>query len=230
VVTVNREPALALLVLIALLLGGCSLDSDDSAQPVETVEVVQPGAPGEGTRTLTPEEVENLEVTPHTKADVRFMQGMIHHHAQALRMTRMVPKRSTQRDIKLMALRMDLTQAGEIDLMQNWLKARNQVAPELHPVHGHAHGVGQGRKMPGMLTERQLKRLGAARGGTFDRLFLQSMIFHHQGALQMVADLYAAGGGAELEVANLARHVDSDQQIEIGRMQKMLADLRASKG
>jgi uncharacterized protein (DUF305 family) len=225
VFTVNREPALAVLVLTAVLLGGCSGDSGDSAQPTETVEVVQPGAPGEGTRTLTPEDVERIEAAPHTKADVRFMQSMIHHHAQALRMARLVPKRSRQRDVRLLAQRIDLSQAGEIELMQNWLKARNEAAPELHPVHGHAHGVGQGRSMPGMLTARQFKRLAAARDGAFNRLFLRSMIQHHQGALRMVADLYAAGGGGELEVGNFARHVDSDQQVEIGRMQKLLASL-----
>jgi uncharacterized protein (DUF305 family) len=223
--TVNVEPARTLLVLAAFVLGGCSLGSDESAQPVETVEVVQPGAPGQGTRTLTPEEVEDIETTPHTKADIRFMQGMIHHHAQALRMARLVPKRTRQRDINLLAERIDLSQAGEVELMQNWLKARNEAAPELHPVHGHAHGVGQSRAMPGMLSERQLKRLAATRGRAFDRLFLRSMIVHHQGAVKMVADLYVEGGGAELDVGNFARHVESDQQIEIGRMQKLFASL-----
>ena len=223
--TVNGQRARALLVIALFALGGCSFGTEDSAQPVETVEVVQPGAPGEGTRTLTPEEVEDIETTPHTKADVRFMQGMIHHHAQALRMARLAPRRTGQRDVTLLAKRIDLSQASEVELMQNWLKARNEAAPELHPVHGHAHGVGLSRAMPGMLSQPQLKRLAATRGRAFDRLFLRSMIYHHQGAVKMVADLYVEGGGAELEVGNFARHVESDQQIEIGRMQKLLASL-----
>jgi uncharacterized protein (DUF305 family) len=189
--------------------------------------VVQPGAPGEGTRTLTPEELENVERTGHTEADVRFMQGMIHHHAQALRMTSLVPRRSTRRDIALLAKRIDLSQTSEIELMRKWLEARNEAAPELHPAHGHAHGTGQGRLMPGMLTEPQLKRLARARGSAFDLLFLRSMIYHHRGAVKMVEELYAGNGGSESEIDAFARHVDSDQQIEIDRMQDLLAKLRA---
>lgn len=189
--------------------------------------IVQPGAPGEGTRTLTPEELENVERTGHTEADVRFMQEMLHHHAQALRMTSLVPRRSTRRDIALLAKRIDLSQTSEIELMRKWLEARNEAAPELHPAHGHAHGTGQGRLMPGMLTEPQLKRLARARGRAFDRLFLRSMIYHHRGAVKMVEELYAGNGGSESEIDAFARHVDSDQQIEIDRMQDLLAKLRA---
>ena len=80
--------------------------------------------------------------------------------------------------------------------------------------------------MPGMLTESQLKRLARARGSTFDRLFLRSMIYHHRGAVEMVEALYAGNGGSESEIDAFARHVDSDQQIEIDRMQDLLAKLR----
>ena len=80
--------------------------------------------------------------------------------------------------------------------------------------------------MPGMLTEPELKKLAAARGKAFYRLFLESMIRHHQGAMQMVAELFEAEGGAEPEAGQFARHVDADQQIEIARMRTMLAELR----
>ena len=74
-----------------------------------------------------------------------------------------------------------------------------------------------------MLTEPLLKKPAAAHGKAFDRLFLESMIRHHQGAMQMVTELFDAEGGAEPEAGAFARHVDADQQIEIARMQTMLA-------
>jgi uncharacterized protein (DUF305 family) len=155
------------------------------------------------------------------------MQGMIQHHAQALRMTDLVPARSRRRQIAQLAKRIDLSQETEIELMRSWLEARNEAAPELHRVHGHAHGAGLGRRMPGMLTEAQLDRLAAARSTAFDRLFLESMIRHHQGAVTMVEQLYAGGDGAEPEIDAFARNVDADQQIEIDRMRKLLATLPA---
>jgi uncharacterized protein (DUF305 family) len=153
------------------------------------------------------------------------MQGMIHHHAQALRMTALVPTRTSRPGLELLAKRIDVSQEAEIDQMQKWLKARGEAAPELHRLHGHAHGAGQ-VLMPGMLTEPELKQLAAARGAAFDRLFLEFMIKHHEGAMTMVAELYASDGGAESEIDAFARHVDSDQQIEIGRMKETLKTLR----
>jgi uncharacterized protein (DUF305 family) len=150
---------------------------------------------------------------------------MIHHHAQAIRMTNLVPARSTRRGIKLMARRIDISQVDEISQIRRWLRARGEEAPKLDHAHGRASGAGGGHRMPGMLSEAELTRLAAARGAAFDRLFLTSMIRHHQGALKMVADLYAANGGAEPELGVFVRHVDSDQQIEIARMQKELAQL-----
>jgi uncharacterized protein (DUF305 family) len=216
----------SLLAVLATALAGCSggPDGQPAASGETAPNIVQPGAPGEGTRTLTPEELAEIESPDPTQADVRFVQGMIHHHAQALRMTNLVPERSRRRAVELLARRIDLSQESEIDLMRRWLEARGEEAPELHRPHGHAHGTGQGL-MPGMLTERELDRLQAARRSRFDRLFLQFMIRHHEGALRMVGDLRAAGGGAEPEIDAFARHVESDQQIEINRMLQMLAKL-----
>ena len=222
---VNRQRARWLVVALSLVLAGCSggADEPDSGDPAPNI--VQPGAPGEGTRTLTPEELEGIKRTEHTEADVRFMQGMIQHHAQALRMTSFVPTRSRRRAIALLAKRIDLSQAGEIEQIRSWLEARDEEAPQLHRAHGHAHGPGIGRLMPGMLTESQLEQLAARRGTSFDRLFLQSMIRHHEGAVTMVEQLYAGDAGAEPEIDAFARHVDSDQQIEIDRMRALLTAL-----
>ncbi len=211
-------------LLALLVLAGCSGAAE--TEPATTGElapsIVQPGAPGEGTRTLSPNDLAELEQTSHTDGDVAFMQGMIHHHAQALRMTALVPERSTSLGVELLAERIDVSQEGEIELMRAWLEARDEPAPELHRPHGHAHGAGQ-VLMPGMLTEPELKRLAAARGAAFDRLFLESMIRHHRGALTMVEGLYGSNSGAESAVDAFARDVDSDQRIEIARMQGMRA-------
>jgi uncharacterized protein (DUF305 family) len=228
---VNRRNLALTLLAGAALAAGCAGGSEDeggapAAQPAPNI--VQPGAPGEPTRTLTPEELEQLPQTTYTPADVDFMQGMIDHHAQALRMTGLVPARGRSRDVRLLAKRMELSQETEIDQIRDWLIERGEDAPTANRKTGHAHGS-DGTLMPGMLTEAELKRLEAARGTGFDRLFLRSMIRHHEGALQMVAELEAASGGAEAAINAFVRHVDSDQRIEIGRMQQTLEALAAER-
>ena len=108
--------------------------------------------------------------------------------------------------------------------MRKWLETRDEETPILHRVHGHAHGTGVAA-MPGMLTLRQRQRLEIATGTAFDRLFLRFMIQHHRGALTMVDLLYASDGGLEPEADAFARHVDSEQTIEIARMEQLLADI-----
>ena len=156
----------------------------------------------------------------YTEADVRFLQMMIPHHAQALEMTALVPSRSTRRDVRLTAQRIELSQEEEIGMMQRWLRARWLEAPEGQA--GHQHGAGHAH-MPGMLTPQEMDRLRAASGAEFDRLFLEYMIRHHEGALAMVAELFATpGAGQEPELFGMASEVDSDQRMEIARMRAML--------
>lgn len=209
--------------VLALTLAGCSGGDDETGAADETApNIVQPGAPGQPSRTLTPQELTEIEPTKHTAADVAFMQGMIHHHAQALRMTALVPPRSSRNRIELLAERIEISQEAEIEQMRHWLKERGEAPAQ---PHGHAHGGGQAL-LPGMLTEPELKRLAAASGTAFDRLFLTFMVHHHVGATRMVAELYASDGGAEPEIDAFARHVDADQLIEIDRMKETLKTLR----
>jgi uncharacterized protein (DUF305 family) len=216
----------AAIPLAAVALAGCG-GSDEPPPPPDEPEanIVQPGAPGEPSRKLTEEEAAKQETTKHTKADVDFMQHMIHHHWQAILMTKWVPRRSPGPDIPLMAKRMEISQESEIDLMQQWLRQRGIKPNEPGDHGGHDHGTGEDLP-PGMLTSRQLGRLWNTKGRAFDRLFLRYMTFHHQGALQMVQELQADGGGAEPELSAFTRHVEADQGIEIARMQDLLADLR----
>lgn len=161
----------------------------------------------------------------YTRADVDFMAGMIHHHAQALVMSRMAPSHGASPPLQIMARRIINAQNDEIDLMQAWLRDRGERVPEprsaMHADHNAGHAM-----MPGMLTDEQMAALDAARGEEFDRLFLQFMIQHHQGAVTMVNELVAIPGAAREEaVFKLASDIGADQTSEITRMQTMLRDL-----
>jgi len=182
--------------------------------------VVQPGAPGQSARTLSPEEVAALSAPPHVAADAAFMRRMIPHHAQALEMTALVAGRASGADIPQLAQRIEISQRDEIAQMERWLMSRGEALPTPHANH-----VGHGGLMPGMLDATELAALAAARGAAFDKLFLELMIRHHRGALTMVEELYAVGGGIEPASDRFAREVNADQNIEIQRMQEMLGEL-----
>lgn len=169
----------------------------------------------------------------YAAADVEFMQGMIGHHAQALDMAALVPARTTTESIHLLARRIEISQKDEIRLMQTWLEDRGQTAPDAGgAAHHHtAGGHDMLMLMPGMLTPEQMSQLAAARNAEFDRLFLQLMIQHHQGALTMVKTLFASPGAAqETDTFRYVSDVDTDQRIEIERMRKLLASMPAAPG
>lgn len=153
-----------------------------------------------------------------TEADVRFMQGMIAHHAQAIHMSRMAATRGANPRLLRFAQKIDQSQAGEIVLMREWLQANKQFAPDT--------SSWRAMTMHGMLTAEELARLEAARGPAFDRMFLEYMIRHHEGALKMVADLLATPRAAQdVDVSVLANDVETTQTAEIGLMRQMLAEL-----
>ena len=213
--------ALALAVAVAGCGGGGSDDAKSDEQA--DVTIVQPGAPGEPSRQLTAAEAEKLEQTKHTDGDVRFMRGMIHHHAQALVMTSMVRSRSASDEMPLFARRMELSQETEMRQMEQWLRARGEPVPTAEE-HKHDHGGG-GSLMPGMVSAAALERLAKSDGRRFDLLFLRYMQRHHKGALTMVRQLNETGGGMEAEIGAFARHVQSDQDIELNRMEDLQAKI-----
>jgi uncharacterized protein (DUF305 family) len=196
-----------------LAAGGSEGDGDSDG-----VRTVQPGAPGEDGRELSDEDAAALGSPEHTPADTVFMQSMIVHHEQALQMAALVDERTERDDLPLLAERITESQEAEIEQIEQWLTDRGEEVPD-----GPGHEPHE--PMPGMATADQLDRLERARGATFDGLFLDLMIAHHQGALVMVDDLYAAGGGIEPAADRFARDVGADQSIEIERMQELLASL-----
>ena len=210
-----------LIPCVALLLWGCAsphaarqeagLPSGSSGSDGSVV--MQPGAPGASTRVFESAEDIELQRPPHTAADTHFMQGMIHHHAQALEMSELVPERTARRDVRMLGKRIHVSQASEIALMRDWLERRGE---ETHAARMH---------MPGMLSAAQMDELQSASGRDFDSLFLTYMIMHHEGAITMVRDLFASpGAAADQIVSEFATDVDMDQRAEIARMRAMLAN------
>jgi uncharacterized protein (DUF305 family) len=170
-----------------------------------------------------------------TEADVNFMTGMISHHAQALIMSRLAPQNNASPEIQRLASRIINSQKDEIQSMQTWLRQRDQPVPEVRinglnlMIHGlDGHSGHDHMNMPGMLSDAQLQQLSNSNGEEFDRLFLEFMINHHQGAVGMVDTLVTTDGAAQDEGAfRLAADINADQMTEIERMRLMLEELES---
>ena len=167
---------------------------------------------------------------PYTEADIRFMTGMISHHAQAITMANMTGEkdRGAAPAVVTLSGRIINAQKDEIALMQTWLGDRRQPVAEPNPngMRMVMNGVEHNMLMPGMLTPEQLNLLRASRGVAFDELFLRSMIGHHNGATMMVKVLFDTyGAGQDQLVFKFASDVNIDQTTEIARMEKMLASI-----
>ena len=212
----------AIAPLVACLAAGCASSSGAQGPPV-----VRPGAPGQPSAVIPATAAGAGAVPQATEADIEFMQGMIHHHAQALDMTELIDARTNAPDLKKLGLRIHVSQTDEITMMQRWLRVRGQEAPDPrahHDMPGMA-GMDDMVMMPGMLTPEEMKRLAAATGPEFDRLFLEGMIKHHEGALTMVKELFATpGAGQQSEIFAFASDVEADQKMEIDRMTAMLKE------
>jgi len=181
-------PVVPLGLVLALAAVSCQTAGPDQHPPI-----VQPGAPGQPSRTIAV--------------------------AAATEMTALVPARTSRDAMKLLAQRIEVSQRDEIAMMRGWLRARAQPVPDAHAHHQ------AGALMPGILTAEEMAHLAAASGPAFDRLFLESMIKHHDGALVMVKDLFATpGAGHDPEIFAFASDVDADQRMEIARMGALLKE------
>jgi uncharacterized protein (DUF305 family) len=211
------------------------LTSTASCQQAKTttsgVSIVQPGAPGQSNKTLTPETASAAPRKP-SEADIQFMQGMIMHHSQAVEMTELLRTRSHDKEVQALGKRISISQTDEMRFMKQWLTDRGLPLSE----HGSMDMAGMDMAgmdhmdmampmMPGMLTLEQMKALAAATGPAFDHLFLTGMIQHHTGALTMVKNLFASpGAGQDPQLFDFASDVDNTQQAEIDIMRHMLKE------
>jgi uncharacterized protein (DUF305 family) len=216
------------LIAAGILGGSFSLSVCAQQADPKTPVVVQPGAPGQPTRTLPPSS--RAILPPRSVKDVEFMQGMIMHHAQAVEMTALIESHTQNKELRLLGARISKSQSDEIDFMKRWLTARGEPISIAMPGMSGMDMPGMDMPshhmlMPGMLTPKQMDALRKAKGAEFDRLFLSGMIQHHNGALVMVKDLFdTAGAGQDAEVFNFATDVDSGQRAEIRIMQIMLRE------
>jgi uncharacterized protein (DUF305 family) len=166
---------------------------------------------------------------PYSDADVDFMSGMIPHHAQAVIMAGWAPSHGARKDVAILCERIVVGQRDEIGLMQTWLQDRGLPVPDATSTRHKMkmNGLEHEMLMPGMLSDEEMAALDRARGPEFDRLFLEGMIRHHQGAIDMVDVLFKSYGAAQDEtVFKFANDVQADQSIEIDRMTKMLEEIK----
>ena len=208
---------LVLIAAVAVGVGACKTASGGSSTGTR---ILQPGAPGQETKTIGTAQATDLSKVGHTPADVKFMQGMIGHHAQAVEMVALIADRTATEDLKRLGLRIQVSQEDEMNMMRKWLEVRGEKIPGPHAHHE------PGGFMPGMLTPEEMAQLAAAKGKEFDRLFLQGMIKHHGGALTMVDELFKSpGAGQDGDIFAFASDVDADQRMEMERMYMMLKGL-----
>ncbi|TRD11565.1 DUF305 domain-containing protein [Erythrobacter insulae] len=203
----------------AMLLGSTGLAFAQSAP------IVQPGAPGQASKTLSADEATKLAASKYTQADVKFMQGMIVHHQQAVAMSELVGDRTNTEDVVAIAGRILSGQADEIEFMTEWLASRGEPAamPGMAGHKDHMHHM-----MAGMASPEQMAALSASKGADFDRQFLTLMIAHHEGAVDMVEDLLRQPGSASDPILfRFIGDIENDQSAEIERMDSMLASLSA---
>ncbi|MCH2466370.1 MAG: DUF305 domain-containing protein [Gemmatimonadetes bacterium] len=221
----NSKVFLPVYVLVILVVTASCAGTPSVPVGTTGTQIIQPGAPGEMAQAFDTAELEAIGGLSHSEADVRFMRGMIPHHGQALDMTALVPTRATTNGFRSMALRMQISQRDEIRLMERWLTEREEDIP---PPNAHRMMMaGDMALMPGMLSAGQMEQLTSATGQEFERLFLEFMIMHHEGALTMVQTLFnSSGAGQESLIFKFATDVDADQTIEILRMRRMLEERR----
>jgi uncharacterized protein (DUF305 family) len=207
--------------------------------------VLAAAAPAEG-QTLPPVHTDSGAIAdaradsvrrPYTAADIAFVRGMIHHHAQAILMSSWAPTHGASADVRTLCARIINAQTDEIHRMQQWLADRRQPVPwprltrdttEMKDMPGMPAmpGMGGDSLMPGMLSNAQLDSLDRARGDNFDRLFLTYMMQHHRGAVHMVQQLFSTyGAGQDETIFKMATDINVDQRTEIARMQRMLVAL-----
>ena len=195
----------------------------------DSAPIIQPGAPGKSSKVLDASEATNIANTSYIKADVDFLQGMIVHHEQAIVMSEMADERTNNKSILDLASRIDASQKDEINFMESWLKDRDEFQDnnlENHQMH-HSHNMMHKHvNMVGMATPKQLDDLNKSKSTDFDRLFLQLMINHHDGALEMVEELKKYPGNTYDPVLNeFVSDLINDQGVEIERMNTLLTNL-----
>jgi uncharacterized protein (DUF305 family) len=211
------------LVCAALLsIAAAAAFGQTPAQPEQSVPLIQPGAPGKPEKILTEATTAGTGPQRPTDADVKFMQGMIMHHNQAVEMVALMPGRTKNAKVLALGQRISISQTDEMKFMKRWLTYRDKPLTEMGDMPGMEHM--EMPLMPGMLTPKQMDALKKASGAKFDQLFLTGMIQHHGGALTMVNELFDTPSAAQdMQLFDFTADIGVTQQGEIDTMRNMLA-------
>ena len=208
---------LTVLGAVSAALPACDSDTAPVAAPPSAAPATAspglallPGRPGEPAELTHVDQFEAPDDTAYNSIDVAYVQMMIAHHEQAVRMAGLAPDRASNTGVRNIAARISAAQRAELDVLRSWLRDRNQ--PEADPAHDHA-------TMPGMQTEAALGELTAAEGSDFDRRFITMMTAHHKGAQQMAADVLRSG--VDQRVSEMANETAVEQVAEIRRMAEL---------
>jgi uncharacterized protein (DUF305 family) len=156
-------------------------------------------------------------------ADVEFASDMIQHHAQALSMVDLTMGRQLDPEVQQLAEAIRMAQGPEIEQMTDWLTDWDQPIPETLRDHANAHGDGEvemDSDMPGMMSADQMAELEAAKGAEFQQMWLEMMIEHHEGAIEMAQTEQSDGKFGPAK--DLAENIESAQQDEISTMENLL--------
>jgi uncharacterized protein (DUF305 family) len=168
----------------------------------------------------------STSTSDHNDADVEFAQDMIPHHAQAIVMSTMAKQQARDPKLRQLAADIQAAQGPEIEQMSGWLKAWGEDVPQGMPgMRGDGDQdmgmMDDDYDMPGMMTGRRMMDLDETSGFRFDRMWLQMMIEHHEGAVTMAKAEVEQGTNPEAKA--LAQQVVDAQVAEITEMQGMLA-------
>lgn len=202
--------ALTATTVAVIGLAGCSNDTHDMS-PMPGM-----GHGSTGSASPAPSSTGTPAAGPHNQADVMFAQMMIPHHQQAIEMSDLIlAKEDISPDVTGLAEQIKAAQAPEIAQMTGWLAGWGQTADPSTPMD---HGMGGG-----MMSQADLDALEQATGDRAAQLFLDGMIIHHEGAIDMAETQLATGQNATAK--ELAQQIITSQQAEITTMDQLLADL-----
>ena len=248
--TFARSGAAALAVALSFTLaacGGTTSTATSTNPPPSTTSVAGGSATGTPSAMMTSPmmsgQASAMMSAPaasadHNAADLSFAQQMIVHHQGAVEMADLAPSRAANQQVKDLAIKIKAAQAPEIEQMTGWLtlwgaamstSTSASTTSDDGMDHGGISGMGKegemstgatGMAMPGMMSDAQMQELNAATGADFDRLFLQLMIVHHEGAIEM-SDTEIAQG-SNLAALALAESIKTSQTAEIAEMQQLL--------
>ncbi len=209
----RRSTLPAAVLALALGLTACGGSNDTTSAPSSSAMPSHDMGSMTSTTPTPSTDVGSPAAGAHNDADVAFATGMIPHHAQAVTMAEMAATKATNTDVKTLAASIKAAQAPEITQMSGWLTGWVQPVPDTAMGHG---GMAMG---DGMMTDAEMTELSKATGPAFDRMWLQMMIKHHQGAVAMATTELASGSNGDAK--KLAQAIITSQKAEIATMQKL---------